>query len=119
MWYWTRWITIDLWVHHASIGGSSISSGALDDDAFIQRGYAVRPSMHVLAYNAYDPQLFAGIITATTGRGLFDETGTLQWTEDVILQAANFLHSLQQQKLISDQRSEERREGKDLLPLAP
>lgn len=93
MWAWPRWITMDLWLHHASIGGSAISSGALDDDAFIERSQAAQ---HVLAYNAYDPRLFAGIITATSGHGLFDESGTVQWTEDVMLEAASFLYNLRQ-----------------------
>ncbi len=103
MWAWPRWITMDLWLHHASIDGFTMASGALDDDTFLERARAVQPNRHVLAYNAYDPRLFAGMITATTGHGLYDETGTLQWTEEAMLQAAHFLHSLQQEKLMSAQ----------------
>lgn len=103
MWAWPRWITLDLWLHHADVAGFTISSGALDDDTFLSRAQAVQPDGHLLAYNAFDPRLFAGMITATTGHGLFDDTGTLLWTEDVMLQAATFLHHLRQEKLISAQ----------------
>lgn len=94
LWAWPRWVGLHLWLHHADAAGVDAPEPAPSGEALLARAEALHSrGIDLVAYNAYDPALLTGIITATTGKPLL-QGGLVQWEEDEIAAAAAFLQQL-------------------------
>lgn len=96
VWAWPRWASLSFWLGHTEhLDG--LNAPLLPLSTLTEQGHVWKSALGnrpPIAYNAYDVDLFNGIVVANTGRSLLSDTGELQWTQKDLEDAAHLLHHL-------------------------